>query len=95
MLRLFAPLLMIASLVTSCGDETEKDPKQVEFEKEFSREAVLVRTCPGDPTLASGPTAAAIKVYRFQQELWFDDRGTLRRVEATFENVCSIVTTRE
>jgi hypothetical protein len=87
MSRILIPAL-IAAFLSGCK---EKDPQQVEFDKKFKQEAVLVKTCPGDPTVGSGSTAAAIKVYRFQQELWFDDRGVARRVDAKPENVCAIL----
>jgi hypothetical protein len=70
---------------------TEDDPQQVEFEKKFACDATLVRVCPPDPTLATGPGSAARQVYRFQSELWTFDHGKLRRVEATPENVCEIL----
>ena len=58
------------------GCSKEEDPEQVAFEKRFRREAVLVKT---------------LKIYRFEQELWFKDRGVLRRVDATPDNVCDVL----
>ena len=92
MLRMLAPVLIAVIVLSGCK-EKERDPQQVEFEKKFEREAVLVRTCPGDPRFASGPIAAAIRVYRFQKELWYQDVDGFRRVDATPENVCAILTT--
>jgi hypothetical protein len=86
MLRLLTILAMVLGLA-SCN-EKPKDPQQVEFEKKFEREAVLVKTCPGDPRYASGPTAVAQRVYRFEKELWYQDVTGYRKVEATPEAVC-------
>jgi hypothetical protein len=55
MLRLIILLAVVVGL-SGCNEEkNRKDPQQVEFEKKFEREAVLVKTCPGDPRFASGP----------------------------------------
>jgi hypothetical protein len=57
MLRLLAICVVVIGLA-GCNREPEpKDPQQVEFEKKFEREAVLVKTCPGDPRYASGSIA--------------------------------------
>jgi hypothetical protein len=84
-------LCAVLVLLSLAGCSKEKDPEETEFDKRFRREAVLVKTCSGDPAVASGPTAGVTKVYRFQQELWFDDRGVMRRVDAKPENVCDIL----
>lgn len=73
MLRLVTILGVVLSL-SGCSREP-KDPQQVEFEKKFEREAVLVKTCPGDPRYASGPTAITQRVYRFENELWYWEGG--------------------
>jgi hypothetical protein len=89
MFQKVAIILVAAFMLVGC--KNEKDPEQVELERRFEREAVLVRTCPADPRLASGPTAVATRVYRFEEELWFEDRSVLRRVDATPEDVCAIL----
>jgi hypothetical protein len=89
MLRLLTILAVVLGL-SGC-EKQPKDPQQVEFEKKFEREAVLVKTCPGDPRLASGPTASAQRVYRFEKELWYQDVNRYRKVEATPEAVCSVL----
>jgi hypothetical protein len=86
-LELLAGSALVIALLAGCSQK-EKDPAQVEFEKRFEREAVLVKTCRPDPSVASG---ASLKVYRFEQELWFNDRGVLRRVDATPDNVCDVL----
>jgi hypothetical protein len=78
-----AAILLAGSLLIGCSKP--KDPKQVEFDKEFERDAVFLKMCGFDPAVAGGN---ALKVYRFRNELWFDDRGVLRRVDAKPENVC-------
>jgi hypothetical protein len=91
MLRLIILLAVVVGL-SGCNEEkNRKDPQQVEFEKKFEREAVLVKTCPGDPRFASGPTAAAQRVYRFEKDLWFVDVNGPRKVEATPETVCNLL----
>ena len=75
-------LFLASATLSGCQKE---DPQQVEFEKNFARDAILVRVCPPDPTLASGPGSAARQVYRFQSELWTYYHGDLRRVDATPE----------
>jgi hypothetical protein len=81
-------LIALFFLLAGCS---KRDPEEVEFEKRFRREAVLVKTCPGDASLASGPTSVHQRVYRFQEELWFDERGIMRRVDAKPENVCAVL----
>jgi hypothetical protein len=63
-------------------------PEELEFDKKFDREAVLVKTCGTDPGVASG---IPLKVYRFENELWFDDRRRWRRVDGKLENVCDLL----
>ncbi|WP_375762867.1 hypothetical protein ACE10X_22400 [Bradyrhizobium sp. Pha-3] len=63
-------------------------PEEIGFQKKFDRDAVLVRTCAPDPGVASGAT---LKVYRFEGELWFNDRGIWRRVDGKPENVCDLL----
>jgi hypothetical protein len=89
MLRLITLLVFVIGL-TGCKDEP-RDPQQVEFEKKFDHDAVLVRTCPADPRYASGPTAAAQRVYRYERELWFVDVGGPRKLEATPETACDVL----
>jgi hypothetical protein len=64
------------------------DAEELEFQKKFDREAVLVKTCAPDPSVASG---VALKVYRLENELWFDDRGRWRRVDGKADNVCDLL----
>jgi hypothetical protein len=92
MLRVVTILVVVLGLNGHSAEAQQKDPQQVEFEKKFQREAVLVKTCPGDPRYASGPTAVAQRVYRFQKELWYQDVNGYRKVEATPETVCSVLT---
>jgi hypothetical protein len=93
MIRPVAALVFIIGL-SGCNVDS-KEPKQVEFEKKFDEEAVLVKTCPGDPRWASGPTAAGQRVYRFEKELWALDVGRgmtrYRKLEATSETVCDVL----
>lgn len=67
MLRVITILVVVLGLSGHGAEAQQRDPQQVEFEKKFQREAVLVATCPGDPTWASGPTAATQRVYRFEK----------------------------
>ena len=59
-------ILTVASVVLA-GCE-RPDPEQVEFDKKFDRDAVLVKICRDDPTIAGG---SRMRVYRFQDKLWF------------------------
>ena len=52
-------ILVVLGLSGQSAEAQQKAPQQVEFERKFQREAALVRTCPGDPRYASGPTAVA------------------------------------
>jgi hypothetical protein len=47
-----------------------------------------VKTCPPDPAVASDPP---LKMYRLENELWFDDRGKWRRVDGKVESVCDVL----
>lgn len=88
-----ALILLIASIGAAGSQETKSlTLREVEFRKKFDSEAILVRTCPGDPRYATGPTAAAQRVYRFEKELWYLDVTRYRKIEATPENVCDILT---
>jgi hypothetical protein len=90
MLRLI--IILVAALgLGGCKEPDPKDPKQVEFEKKFASEAVLVKTCPGDPRYASGPTAGTQRVYRFEKELWVEEVTGYRRVDGAPETVCDLL----
>jgi hypothetical protein len=62
--------------------------EELDFEKKFDREAVLVKTCGLDPGIES---AAPLKVYRFENELWFRDHRRWRRVDGKVDNVCDLL----
>jgi hypothetical protein len=62
--------------------------EELDFEKKFDREAVLVKTCGWDPGIESG---APLKVYRFENELWFSDHRRWRRVDGKVDNVCDLL----
>src|SRR5215475_3802807 len=89
-LYVLCALIALLLSLTGCS-KRERDPEEVEFEKHFRREAVVVKTCPGDASLATGPTSVHQRIYRFQQELWFQDRDVMRRVDAKPENVCDVL----
>jgi hypothetical protein len=89
MLRVLTSLIVVLGL-SGCKEQP-MDPKKVEFEKKFDQEAVLVKTCPGDPRWASGPSSSAQQVFRFEKELWYTDVGGHRKVEATVETVCDVL----
>ncbi len=78
-------IIIASSLLLGCSKPT---PEQAEFQKRFDRDAVLAKTCGGDSGIAS---AVPLKVYRFEKELWFSDRGTWRRVEGQHDNVCDLL----
>ena len=63
-------------------------PEEAEFDKRFDRDAMLVKTCGGDPGLAVN---APLKVYRFEEKLWFRDIDRWRQVEGKPENVCDLL----
>ena len=52
-------------------------PEEVEFDKKFDQGAVLVKTCGPEPGLA---TAIPMKVYRFEEKLWYRDDHRWRQV---------------
>jgi hypothetical protein len=83
--RLGAAALLFALVLAGCKEPT---PEETAFQQKFDREAVLVKTCGLDPGIAS---AVPIKVYRFENELWFADRGRWRRVDGKAENVCDLL----
>jgi hypothetical protein len=64
------------------------DAEELAFEKRFDREAILVKTCASDPGIASG---VPLKVYRFENELWFKDIWKWRRVDGKADNVCDLL----
>ena len=78
--------------LTGCG---KPDPEQIEFDKKFDRDAVLVKTCRVDPTIESAPP---IRVYRFDGKLWFREKlrfrekhGEWRQIDGSPENVCDLL----
>jgi len=79
-------VLVLAALALSACDR--KDADEAAFDKEFQRDAVFVKECGFNPTLASGPT---LKVYRFREAIWFDDRGHWRKIDGKPENVCDLL----
>ena len=83
--------VVISMLALGLGGCQPKDPQQVEFEKRFEQDAILVKTCPGDPRFATGRTAITQRVYRFEKELWYTDVESYRRVEGTPETVCNLL----
>jgi hypothetical protein len=82
-------------LLAGCK-ERELTPEEAAFQQKFDREAVLVKTCGFEPGVA---TAVPIKVYRFENELWFYERGgpviwsgsRLRRIDGKVETVCDLL----
>ena len=85
--------LAIAAILTLIGavaylNRRVATPEEFEFGKRFNREAVLMKTCGFDPSTGSG---APMKVYRFEDALWFDDRSRWRRIDAKVENVCDLL----
>lgn len=66
----------------------EPAPEEVAFDKKFDREAVLVKTCSSEPGVA---VQVPIKVYRFEEKLWYRDPHRWRQVDAKPENVCDIL----
>ncbi len=86
MKRLSAAALLFALVLAGCKEPT---PEEIAFQKKFDREAVLVKTCAPDPGVASG---IPMKVYRFENELWFYERGLRwRRVDGKIDNVCDLL----
>ena len=92
-LRLLA-IVPVGLVVASCNQPD--DPQRAAFEARFDREAVLVKTCPRDPRVASGPVAIAQRVYHFEDKLWYlDGNNYHRQVDASEETVCSALTIEE
>jgi hypothetical protein len=92
-MRRIPSIVMISafSVFATCALAAPKDPQQAEFEKKFDREAVLVRTCPGDPAYASGPTSNSQRVYRFEKELWVTTVKGYQRVDGAPDTVCELL----
>jgi hypothetical protein len=63
-------------------------PEEVEFDKKFDQTAVLVKTCGPEPGIA---VAIPIKVYRFEEKLWYRDDHRWRQIDAKPENVCNLL----
>ena len=81
--------LAIVSLAISLAGCEKPDPEQVEFNKKFDRDAVLVKTCGEDPAIAGG---SLMRVYRFQNKLWFLElKSRWREIDAKPENVCDLL----
>jgi hypothetical protein len=64
-------------------------PEELEFDKKFDREAVLVKTCGDDPGVASG---GPMRVFRFEDKLWYREANSLwRQIDGKVENVCDLL----
>ena len=83
--RLGAAALLFALVLAGCKEPT---PEETAFQQKFDREAVLVKTCGLDPGIAS---AIPLKVYRFENELWFNEGFKWRRVDGKADNVCDLL----
>ncbi|MBR1223781.1 hypothetical protein JQ600_02565 [Bradyrhizobium sp. AUGA SZCCT0176] len=92
-MRRIASIIVVSALSASAPSAlaAPKNPQQAEFEKRFDREAVLVRTCPGDPAYASGPTSNTQRVYRFEKELWVRTVKGYQRVDGAPDTVCELL----
>jgi len=91
---IFIALTMIITaigLFKSLPSRTEKPPQQSAFEKRFEQEALLVKTCPGDPRYASGPTAITVRIFELDKKLWYEDVDGYHTVAASPETVCDIL----
>jgi hypothetical protein len=91
MLRIAALVISVSIILFGCK-ERERDPEKEDLIQRIERGAVLVKTCPGDPRWATGPTAVAIRFYRYENELWYQDVDGYRRVDAKPETVCAVLT---
>jgi len=79
-------VIFAVSILQGCKEPTADEKA---FQEKFDREAILVKTCGYDPGVASGGT---MKVYRFQNELWFNERYMQwRRVDGKVDNVCDLL----
>jgi hypothetical protein len=84
-------ILGIVALGVALSSCEKPDPEQVEFDKKFDRDAVLVKTCRDDPTIAGG---SPMRVYRFQDKLWFlEYKRRWRQIDAKPDNVCDLLDT--
>ena len=63
-------------------------PEEEAFDKKFDQESVLLKTCGTDPGVASG---APMRVYRYENKLWYRDVHRWRQVDASPENVCDLL----
>jgi hypothetical protein len=92
MQRFLYPTLLVAAF-TAFGlliyfNRYIPTPEEIEFDKKFDREAILVKTCGPDPGLASG---TPLKVFRFGEKLWYRDLNRWRQIDAKPENVCDLL----
>jgi hypothetical protein len=68
-------------------DRSVSDADQAAFEKTFNQEAVLIKTCGVDPGISSLP----LRVYQFNNQLWFKDISRWRPIAAGKDNVCDVL----
>ena len=60
---------------------------ELQFEKKFDQEAILVKTCGVDWGISTVP----LKIYRFEDQLWFKDNFVWRRVAAGTAQVSDVL----
>jgi hypothetical protein len=63
-------------------------PEEIEFDKKLNQAAVLVKTCGLDPGIAA---AVPLKVFRFEEKLWYRDNHRWRQVDGNPDNVCDLL----
>ena len=85
MMWMMIPLAIIG--LSSCGDGHVSDVSELQFEKKFDQEAILVKTCGVDWGISTVP----LKIYRFEDQLWFKDNFVWRRVAAGTDQVCDVL----
>ena len=63
-------------------------PEEEAFNAKFDQEAVFLKTCGPDPGIATG---GPLKIYRYENKLWFRDVRRWRQVDAKPENICDLL----
>jgi hypothetical protein len=80
-MRIFLSLMMAIIGLSGCDKQT--DTKDLEF----AHEAVLVKTCGVDQGISTVP----LKVYRFNDQLWFKDNSIWWKIDAGIDQVCDVL----
>jgi hypothetical protein len=86
-MRIFLGLMMWTIPLAAIAGLSGCDPADGEFEKKFTHEAMLVKTCGVDEEISKVP----LRVYRYDGKLWFKENSKWWQIDAGIDKVCDVL----